>query len=110
MLVSRISQHYFEDPIDAAAQFVPSLKADSDLLVALTHIGLDADRELAQRVSGIDVILGGHTHNVTNDLEIVGRTNILHHGCYGRHVGRVEIELESGRVDVVSEPISLSKA
>ncbi len=34
-----------------------------DIIIALTHLGLDRDRELARSVRGVDVVVGGHTHS-----------------------------------------------
>jgi 2',3'-cyclic-nucleotide 2'-phosphodiesterase (5'-nucleotidase family) len=51
-----------DDPIDTAAKLVPELRKQADLVIGITHIGLEEDRELARRVSGIDVIVGAHSH------------------------------------------------
>lgn len=110
MLVKRISDAYFDDPCEAAARFVPELREKCDLLIALTHIGIERDRELAERVPGIDVILGGHTHTITDAPERVGETYILHHGAFAHYVGRAAIEKSGGRVTVESELIPLAKA
>ncbi len=110
MLVKKMSDYYFVPPIEAAMELVPELRKQCDLLIALTHIGIKVDRELADAVQGIDLILGGHTHVVTEQPERVGETRILHSGFYAHYVRRVEIELENGRVDVTSELMPLGKA
>ncbi len=51
-----------DDPIDTAAKLVPELRKQADLVIAITHIGLDEDRDLARKVPGIDVIVGAHSH------------------------------------------------
>ena len=51
------------DPIETAKGLVPELRKQADVVVAVTHIGSPADRRLAAAVPGIDVILGGHTHD-----------------------------------------------
>ncbi len=107
MKVKRVSAFYFEQPIAAALQLVPRLRPECDLLIALTHIGIKADRELAEAVPGIDVILGGHTHTVIDPPERVGDTWILHHGHHGHHVGRVDVEVNNG-VFVKNELIPLA--
>jgi len=108
MLVSKVSEFYFDQPISAAAEIVPALRSKCDLLIALTHIGIKADRELAEKVSGIDLILGGHTHVITD--ERVGDTRILHHGFYVHYAGKVIVEVDSGRIDVTNELIPVGKA
>lgn len=110
MLVKKISDYYFVQPEDAARDVVNELRGDCDLIIALTHIGIKQDRELAEKVSGIDLILGGHTHTVTADPERVEDTWILHHGFYVHYVGKVEIEIDSGGIKVKSELIPLAKA
>lgn len=110
MPVRKLASHYFEKPIEAAARVVPQVRRDCDVLIALTHIGIARDRELAEKVPGIDVILGGHTHTVTGEPEVVGQTHILHHGAFGHYVGKVEIRLEGKRMSVTNELIPLAKA
>ncbi|MCX6345804.1 MAG: metallophosphatase [Armatimonadetes bacterium] len=109
MLVKNISDFYFENPIAAAAELAPQLRSECDILIALTHIGIKEDRQLAEKVDGIDLILGGHTHLLTE--EQVGETSIFHHGSYAHYVGRVDIEIESGKItSIKNELIPLAKA
>ncbi len=59
----------FTDPILAAQKAVAALTAQGvNKIIALTHIGINADRELAHRVNGIDVIVGGHSHTPLGDI------------------------------------------
>ncbi len=92
MLARRISAYVFEDPLAAAARLVPALRGQyaPDLLIALTHIGLARDRQLAEAVPGIDLILGGHTHAALDQGEWVGGTLLAQAGAFGRFLGRVE--------------------
>jgi 2',3'-cyclic-nucleotide 2'-phosphodiesterase (5'-nucleotidase family) len=109
MLVRRVSDYYFIPPIDAAADIVPMLRKDTDIVIALTHIGIKPDRVMAESVPGIDIILGGHTHALAE--ERVGRTWILHHGFYAHQVGRIDVDFNSGHITGVSnELIPLAKA
>ena len=52
----------YKPPIETARAAVADLKGKADAIVALTHLSLDEDRQLAEQVPGIDVILGGHEH------------------------------------------------
>lgn len=52
----------YRDPLTAAREQVAALEAEADLVVALTHLALADDRELAAAVPGIDLVLGGHEH------------------------------------------------
>lgn len=105
MMVSKVSPFWFGDPIQAAAKIVAELKSKTDLLIALTHIGLKADMELAQSVPGIDIIVGGHTHAVLDKPVVVGETSIVQAGAWGRFLGRVDVRgnLVSGRLIDLTE-------
>lgn len=108
MLVKKVSDYYFAEPVEAAAEIIPTLRKECDVLVALTHIGIKRDTELAETVPGIDVIIGGHTHTLAE--ERVGETHILHSGMHAHYVRKVEIELKAGKVGVKTELIGLGKA
>jgi len=82
-----------------AEQMVRTLKARNvDLIVALTHIGLNADRVLASEVNGIDVIVGGHSHVFMKKAEEVtnpdGRkTIIVQDGARAAYIGELQLEI-----------------
>ncbi len=82
----------------AARHAVAALEPQVDLVVALTHIGLDSDRELARAVPGIDLIVGGHSHTRMDRAEQVGDSWIVQAGSYGRLLGVAEIEVRDGAV------------
>src|SRR5713226_5147842 len=75
-------------------------KADAVLL--LSHNGMDVDLKLASRVSGIDVILGGHTHDaVPQPIPVTnagGTTLVTNAGSNGKFLGVLDLELAKGRV------------
>jgi sulfur-oxidizing protein SoxB len=76
-----------------------------DAVVLLSHNGMDVDLKLAGRVSGIDVILGGHTHDaVPQPLPISnagGTTLVTNAGSNGKFLGVLDLELAKGRVSGV---------
>ncbi len=94
----------FVDPIRVASWMVPYLveQENVDLVVALTHIGYDADKQLAAAVPGIDVIVGGHSHTRLDKPEKVGGTVIVSAGEYANYLGRLDITVEGGDVSEYS--------
>lgn len=52
----------FRDPLTVAAEQAKKLRGQVDILIALTHLTLDEDIQLAQALPEIDLILGGHEH------------------------------------------------
>lgn len=69
-----------------------------DLIVVLSHLGFAQDAKLAAEVSGIDVLVSGHTHNRLYRPVKVGQTVIIQSGCHGSFVGRLDLTVESGKV------------
>jgi sulfur-oxidizing protein SoxB len=71
-------------------------------VVLLSHNGMDVDLKLASRVTGIDVILGGHTHDGVPQPSIVanraGRTVVTNAGCNGKFVGVLDLQVSNGKV------------
>ncbi len=73
-----------------------------DAVILLSHNGMDVDLKLAAKVSGIDVILGGHTHDAVPTPVTVknagGKTLVTNAGSAGKFVGVVDLELDKGAV------------
>ena len=73
-----------------------------DGVVLLSHNGMDVDLKLASRVSGIDVILGGHTHDAVPQPVLVknpgGATLVTNAGSNGKFLAVLDLDLTKGRV------------
>ncbi|SFT60441.1 sulfate thiol esterase SoxB [Sedimentitalea nanhaiensis] len=72
--------------------------AGAELVVCLSHNGFDVDKKMAGRVSGIDVILSGHTHDALPEPVLVGQTHIIASGSNGKFVSRVDLDVRDGRM------------
>ena len=73
-----------------------------DAVVLLSHNGMDVDLKLASRVAGIDVILGGHTHDaVPQPIPVTnagGITLVTNAGSSGKFLGVLDLDLAKGKV------------
>ncbi len=69
-----------------------------DCIVVLSHDGFSVDQELAKKVKGVDFILSGHTHDPSPKPIVVNDTVILIAGSHGKYVGRLDIEIDKGKV------------
>ncbi len=90
----------FKDPIETAKNMVDLLqnKEHCDLIICLSHLGLDpvkaddvSDTMVAEQVPGIDIIIGGHSHDYLSEPIIINKTMILQSGLKGIYVGKMNI-------------------
>ena len=76
-----------------------------DAVVLLSHNGMDVDLKLASRVTGIDVILGGHTHDAVPEPMAVrnagGTTLVTNAGSNGKFLAVLDLALDRGKVSDV---------
>ncbi len=70
----------------------------AECVVCLSHNGFDVDKSMASKVTGIDVILSGHTHDALPEPVLVGETIIVASGSNGKFVSRVDLDIQNGRM------------
>lgn len=86
----------FADQHDSARREVADLKAaGADIIIVLSHSGISEDCSLAEAVSGIDLILGGHDHLSTDPPHQVKDTIIMHSGSYLQTIGHLDLAFNS---------------
>ena len=77
-------------------------KQGAQVVVVLSHNGMDVDLKMASRVRGIDAILGGHTHDAVPVAVPVangaGTTLVTNAGCNGKFIGVMDFRVADGRV------------
>jgi sulfur-oxidizing protein SoxB len=83
---------------EVRAQVERARKNGAQLVVLLSHNGFDVDRKVASRVSGIDVILTGHTHDALPEAVKVGNTLLIASGSHGKFVSRLDLDVQDGAV------------
>ena len=93
----------FTDPNAAAQELMPKLRASHDVVIGLTHIGLDKSsvvttEQLAKAVPGFDVIIDGHSHTTLPKGMKVGNTLICQTGRYGHALGKVELVVKDHKL------------
>jgi sulfur-oxidizing protein SoxB len=85
---------------DGVQALVRELRDDRkvDVVVLLSHNGIAVDLKLAGRVQGLDVILGGHTHDALPLPILVGKTIVLNSGSHGKFLSRLDLDVQRGGV------------
>ena len=74
----------------------------AQVVVLLSHNGMDIDLKLASRVSGIDIILGGHTHDGVPVPVVVsnpcGKTIVSNAGSHGKFLAVIDFDVKDGHI------------
>jgi sulfur-oxidizing protein SoxB len=74
----------------------------AQVVVVLSHNGMDTDLKMASRVTGVDVIFGGHTHDAVPQAIPVknakGTTLVTNAGSNGKFLGVMDLDVRNGKV------------
>ncbi|MCK8489758.1 bifunctional metallophosphatase/5'-nucleotidase [Paenibacillus sp. MBLB2552] len=91
-----------QNPLDTIARDVGQLRGEVDLVIVMSHLGLPLDRQLAETVTGIDLIIGGHTHHLLEEPLQIGSTWVTAAGKFGNYLGKVVVrrDLGTGRLSM----------
>ena len=95
-LIPNWSMGIQEQNMQAVVNEVRSKKVD--IVVVASHNGFDVDKKMVSRVKGIDVIMGGHTHDGVPKPVRVGNTLVIGSGCYGKYLSRLDLEVKSKKI------------
>ena len=88
----------FLSPFVTTEQHIRELKDSVDLILVLSHIGFSVDRNLAEGVKGIDVIVGGHSHTKVLKPVRIGRTLIVQAWEHGKALGVLDLTVQDGKL------------
>ena len=85
-------------PMEETRNIVAEIDPITDLIVLLTHEGAEEDCELAKKVSGVDVIVGGHSHTVIDTPMVCNHVIIVQAGSRCRYLGELKLKVENDQV------------
>ena len=91
-----IREDKMQETVDAARE------AGAQVVIVLSHNGMDVDLKLASRVRGIDAIMGGHTHDAvpapTKVKNAGGSTLVINSGSNGKFLSVLDFDVKNGKV------------
>ncbi len=88
----------FTTMIDSARKVMQGIEGRPDLVIVLSHLGVPADRRLAESVKGIQVIVGGHTHTRIESPMKVNETLIVQAWEHAKVLGVLDLTIQDRRV------------
>ena len=75
------------------------LNTTNDIIILLSHAGLNKDKEIAEAMPNVfDIIVGGHSHTKLDEAVVIGDTKIVQANYYGLHVGRIDLAIKNGKI------------
>lgn len=86
------------DPESIVDSLVAEIDPVTDVIIVLSHMGLAYDRKLAGNIDGVDLIVGGHTHEALQEPESVNGVIIVQAGSNCRYLGRLDLTVDADSV------------
>jgi len=85
-------------PEETLQKYIDELDPQTDLLIALTHQGVEEDSALATSVRGLDIIIGAHSHTRLKVPKVVNNVIIVQTGSNCENLGQLDVTVEGDRV------------
>ncbi|MEL6682132.1 MAG: 5'-nucleotidase C-terminal domain-containing protein [Pseudomonadota bacterium] len=93
----------FTDEVESLQADVAALTEEGvDIIIALTHVGVNTDMMIAEQVDGLDAVVGGHSHTLFSNTEegalayptMVGDVPVVQAYAYSKYVGHLTLEFD----------------
>ncbi|HNY13299.1 MAG TPA: metallophosphatase [Candidatus Wallbacteria bacterium] len=88
----RAKVNYLETE-EAYKKAYSEVKDKSDIIVLLSHLGVEGDRELAKTHPEIKLIVGAHSHTLIDKPEMAGKTCIVQAGRFCENIGKLDVKI-----------------
>lgn len=100
---SNVATIDFLNPIEVSKEMIKILRPKCDVLIAITHLGVDASssytsERIARETEGIDLIVDGHSHTALAEGLRVNDTLIVQTGWHEYKLGKATIEVENHKI------------
>jgi len=97
---ARMTDFVFDDPLKTGPGLAKKLRPESDLLIALTHIGYEKDVQLAASPE-IDLIIGGHSHRAVMPPEHPAHAYLAATDAHATHIGHLTVTFDDEGITAI---------
>lgn len=101
-LVNKLEGVEVLDPVEITKEIVQKINSRADLIVVISHMGVNDDINLAENIPEIDVIIGGHSHTLIKQPKVfhkkTDKTLLLQGGEFGVQLGRLDISVKNKEI------------
>jgi 5'-nucleotidase len=102
-LMYRLLGWKVSDPMVELASQLNELKKNADIIILLSHLGINDDEMIGQDFPSIDVVIGGHTHHILHSGKIVDDSLLACAGKYGMFIGHIKLEVDTVTKHIISK-------
>ncbi|MDI1472046.1 5'-nucleotidase [Thermodesulfovibrio sp. N1] len=88
----------FLSPEKTVEKYIKELKSQVNIIIVLSHIGHYADRKLAEKIKGINIIVGGHSHTKIEKPILINETIVVQAWEHGKALGVLDLTLMDGKI------------
>jgi len=105
---AKVTDYIFDDPLKTGPGLAKKLRPETDLLIALTHIGYEMDVQLCATPE-IDLVIGGHSHGAVCPPEQHGHAYLAETDAHAQHIGHLTLtfDTDTGITAITGELIPL---
>lgn len=89
---------YATDPFEEINREIEKNKGKYDICILLNHQGIKEDLDIAEKITGANIIIGGHSHTLMEDASVVNGVIIHQSGSYGEYLGVLDVEVEDNLI------------
>lgn len=84
-----------KDALVVLRETLAELKDQTDMILLLSHLGINEDEQIARDFPEVDVLLGGHTHHLLENGKRINNTLLCCAQKYGNYIGHVTLHIDS---------------
>lgn len=92
-----------KDPTDVLPSLIEEVRSQgAKVVILLSHLSSAKDQRVAEKIHGIDAIIGGHDHKKLYPPMVINRIVIAQAGEYGQYLGRLDLEIDEKTGTLIS--------
>lgn len=84
-----------KNPLVILQETINELKDKTDMILLMSHLGINEDEQIARDFPDVDVLLGGHTHHLLENGKRINNTLLCCAQKYGNYIGHVTLKIDT---------------
>ncbi|MCC3355777.1 bifunctional metallophosphatase/5'-nucleotidase [Bacillus sp. REN16] len=90
-----------KDALAVLRETLEEIKDKTDMILLMSHLGINEDEQIARDFPEVDVLLGGHTHHLLEQGKRINNTLLCCAQKYGNYIGHVTLKIDSNQKKLI---------